>query len=279
MENNKKKLKIAFADEKVDNSIVDYLKTFYDIEILKNPMLLAGKKGIIPDLIIFSGGEDVTPSFYNEQYQSKYTSCNFDRDVKEKYFYDFFRQYNHKIPKLGICRGAQFLTVLNGGKLIQHVNNHKNSNHSIETIYGTIINIPSDHHQMMFPYILKENSYQLIGYSERYLSNIYFNGQDKNIELPSNFLEPEIVYYNNTNSLCIQSHPEWAINSKDSNYLLKIIDKLLFNNKKNSFDEDYYIEKNSFDNHLKETIKGVSSDSVFNEIKQKYHVKKFFNEE
>jgi hypothetical protein len=61
---------------------------------------------------------------------------------------------------------------------------------------------------MMYPFDMESSKYQIIGHSKYHLSDKYLNGKDQNIELPSNFVEPEIVYYPETKSLCIQGHPE-----------------------------------------------------------------------
>ncbi len=239
MEDNKKELKIFFADYNVDKNIVKYLQRIFNIEIIteKIDKKIFLKK--LPDLIIFTGGEDVTPSLYGEK-NGKFTKTNIQRDIIEKETFDYFSS----IPKLGICRGAQFLTVMNGGKLIQHVENHNNSSHSIK-IKNKVINISSDHHQMMYPFDLNSTSYELIGHSDYFLSSTYLNGQNNNIKLNSQFLEPEIVYYPYSKSLCIQSHPEWEIGSKDSDYLLELIESKLFNNKNLNNDEEYkYYEIN-----------------------------------
>ena len=134
------------------------------------------------------------------------------------------------IKKVTITKLAQFLTVMNGGKLVQHVENHNNCTHPIYLTNGDYagisLNIPSDHHQMMFPYNLPEKKYQILGHSKFFRSGVYLNGNNENIELPKEFLEPEIVYYPNTNSLAIQAHPEWMDStSKD----FKILKKLILN--------------------------------------------------
>lgn len=171
-------------------------------------------------LMMFTGGEDVTPAYYNEN-KGMYTNNNSERDEIER---EEYHRFYYKIPKLGICRGAQFLTVMTGGKLIQHVTGHNNTT---DRIYygGTSINIPSDHHQMMYPFNLNKEDYEILGYSLFHKSDVYLNGENENIELPENFLEPEIVYYQNSNSLCIQSHPEWIRDSNDGS--LKIIINLI----------------------------------------------------
>lgn len=247
---DKKKLNVVFANNKVDQAVLDYLSSIYDIKIVENYTKLDKKTLPLVDLIIFTGGEDVHPAMYGENL-GKYTHTNESRDILERKAFDFQRSFHNKIPKLGICRGAQMLTVLSGGRLIQHVLNHNNSRHLIELRNGNHLEIPSDHHQMMFPYYLNSDKYELLGWSERFMSNIYFNGNNENIELPKGFLEPEIVYYKNTNSFCIQAHPEWDINSSSSKYLLKQIDFYLFNkNKEENINQEEFIVVDS----LPETV-------------------------
>lgn len=177
------------------------------------------------DLVVFTGGADVSPRLYNEQ-KGKYTNINEKRDKIEK---DYFNAFKY-IPKLGICRGSQFLTVMNGGKLIQHVSGHTQS-HSMEmkdspfSITQTF-EITSTHHQMLFPFNLK--NYELIAWAKTFRSDTYLDGKDKEINLPKQFLEPEIVYYPNTNSLAIQGHPEFESCPKSTSNMCKnLIHKFL----------------------------------------------------
>jgi GMP synthase-like glutamine amidotransferase len=249
----KKTLNVHFSANLVDDSIVKFLKQEFDINIVnlsQNEITNPKKESVellkTIDLIIFTGGEDVNPAYYDESI-GKYTHINNKRDNLE------FSLLNPRklpssiirtIPKLGICRGAQLLTVHNGGKLIQHVEGHKNNNQVIEVVVtsGLTINIEvsSDHHQMMFPYNLPESHYELIGYSKKFQSNTYLNGANEEIKLPKNFLEPEIIYYKNKNSLCIQAHPEWCIGSEGSNYCLKLINKYLLKNENKNEKKSLY---------------------------------------
>lgn len=182
------------------------------------------------DLVLFTGGEDVDPGYYNEN-KGKFTGVNKSRDDKESR-YMFYPEYTKNVPKLGICRGSQFLTVMSGASLIQHVNGHAIGQlHPIiiNGIYDNlVVDITSTHHQMMFPYSLPKDNYEIIGTSSKFLSNTYLNGNDKEKELPINFEECEIVYYKNTNSLCIQGHPEMAhCPDETKNICLDIIDHYL----------------------------------------------------
>lgn len=178
------------------------------------------------DIYVHTGGADVNPKLYNEE-MGNFTSINRDRDEENMSMFNIAQKYN--ILQVGICRGAQFLTVANGGKLIQHVENH-NQDHNIElnikeinsclnnNYYlvdepgdeSMVLKMTSTHHQMMFPFNLDKNYYKILAHSEYNRSNIYLNGKNENINLPSNFVEPEIVWYPNSKSLAIQGHPEYG---------------------------------------------------------------------
>ena len=65
--------------------------------------------------------------------------------------------------------------------------------------------VSSDHHQMMHPFNLNHSKYEILGYSEE-ISSIYQNGNEEEISMT---LEPEVIWFPETKSLCVQSHPEW----------------------------------------------------------------------
>lgn len=196
----------VLVNGKIDNSsYIDFLQKNFKINILYSNKLKGGEK---IDLILLTGGEDVCPDYYN-QGTGSHTKYNKDRDSYEtKYLIKSYPE----IPKLGICRGAGLLTALSGGSLIQHVEGHSNGQlHEIQinTMYDSnVFAITSTHHQMMYPFSMDSSKYQIIGHSKYHLSDKYLNDHDENIDLPVNFVEPEIVYYPETKSLCIQGHPE-----------------------------------------------------------------------
>ena len=213
-------LNIVIADDSSSLEYVSYLNEKYEVTVhksqdVKNP------KDI--DLVLFTGGEDVNPAQYGENV-GKYTYINSNRDNKE---IETFNKFSGNSLLLGICRGNQLLTVLSGGKLIQHVEGH-GRDHSMILNNRFTYKITSSHHQMIYPFDLNEKDYELIAYSEYFQSKTYLNGNNEEIELPNNFLEPEIVYYKNTNALCIQGHPEWShCEKKTSIMCLNLIDKYL----------------------------------------------------
>lgn len=155
------------------------------------------------DIVLFTGGEDVDPSLYNcEKHISTYS--NLQRDLKEK---AIFEQVKPDQLCVGICRGSQFLCVMNGGLLIQNVDNHAMfGTHQIynhET--GNSYDITSTHHQMQYPFNLETKDYTPLYYSLR-RSNYYEGDGIRRVPF-----EPEIVLYHvkdKPRCLAIQGHPE-----------------------------------------------------------------------
>ena len=248
----KQSINIVIADDASSLDYVAYLKQKYEVTVhkiadVKNP------KDI--DLVLFTGGEDVNPANYGESV-GKHTGINQKRDQKEM---DTFYRFKGNSFLLGICRGSQLLTVLNNGRLIQHVEGHCRD-HSILVRGGLRYNITSSHHQMLYPFNLNEKDYELIAYSEYFQSKTYLNGNNEEIELSKDFLEPEIVYYKNTDSLCIQGHPEWNhCEKRTSNFCLNLIDKYLQEFKKSK--EGVVLNNHHTSSH----IQGSWDDSSYND--------------
>jgi len=209
MKETKKQLIYIGVESALTEQEYEFFSTYFEVKTILFKQLLDSAPDVKLSFLYFSGGADVNPSLYGEKI-GKYTSIDKKRD---EICAEIFHIYN-QIPKLGICRGAQFLTVMNGGKLIQHVEGHISS-HEISYImngnnYPSSLNITSTHHQMMFPFNLENNRYTLLAWATKFQSMVYLNGDNEQISLPEKFVEPEIVYYNKTNSLAIQGHPEYS---------------------------------------------------------------------
>jgi GMP synthase-like glutamine amidotransferase len=182
------------------------------------------------DLIIFTGGADVSPDLYGE-HQNYKTHCNPYRDFGEIAIYNKALAYG--IPMLGICRGAQLLTVMAGGTLVQHAENHAIAEtHGIAFTDGSNpIEITSTHHQMMYPFFLPDENYELIAYSSKQRSESYEKARGKTFSYMP--YEPEIVYYNKINALCIQGHPERMTNvPRTINKIHNLINQYLYDGEK-----------------------------------------------
>jgi gamma-glutamyl-gamma-aminobutyrate hydrolase PuuD len=177
------------------------------------------------DLIMFTGGEDVDPALYGESVGYR----TYINPVRDAYEIEMFQEaLRLKKKMIGICRGSQFLTVMAGGKLVQDVNNHGIAGtHEIYLPFeDDDISITSTHHQMLYPFDIDKKDYLILGYTKNPLSTSYLNGNNEEIKLPKDFVEPEIVLYKNINALAIQGHPEMMNQYSPS---IKELKKMLIN--------------------------------------------------
>lgn len=178
------------------------------------------------EVVLFTGGEDVDPSLYNCEKHHK-TYSNLQRDLEEK------KVFESVVPGkqvcLGICRGSQFLCVMNGGLLVQHCENHAiGYTHGI-TDGKVCYQITSTHHQMQYPYNLKSSDYNVLYKSEDFRSNVYEGEKIDSDNIYHNG-EPEIVYYHKDGlpkCLAVQGHPEMIPNSPVAKMINNLVKKLV----------------------------------------------------
>jgi len=152
------------------------------------------------DLVVFTGGADVTPSIYGD-FQHKYTSNSPHRDeAEQRVFHECIRL---KIPMVGICRGGQFLNVMSGGRMYQHVGRHTAPHEITDLQTGEVVLVSSTHHQMMMPSPkgLLVASSRLGGEREWYEGEVFKKDVSKE--------DIEVVFYEHTKALCFQPHPEF----------------------------------------------------------------------
>ena len=169
-------------------------KVFPDAQLI-GPDDVVNHKISKGDIVIFHGGTDINAALYGEV-PSKYNdSPDHGRDAYEIDIYKECVEVGAFC--LGICRGAQLLCVLNGGKLIQHIadGSHRMCNHELtftkdNLFYDRPITTNSDHHQAMLP--SKEGV--LIAYHKDIC---------------------EMVWYPLTSTFCVQGHPEWLSDSEE----------------------------------------------------------------
>jgi GMP synthase-like glutamine amidotransferase len=176
------------------------------------------------DLVVFGGGQDVHPELYGHKdvgsYVDKYPG---HRDEFERVV--FSKAISSNIPMFGICRGAQLVCALSGGKLIQDVTNHGGGQHAIQTEDGRQLLITSTHHQMMYPY---GTEHELVAWAKRRSRHYTWDGKD---QIPEDFKEPEVVYFKQTNALGMQGHPEYYDDVMDPAvvYTRELVNKYLLN--------------------------------------------------
>lgn len=171
-------------------------------------------------LVVFTGGEDVWPELYGENCRPE-TYYSTQRDLYEGKMFELAQKHN--IPCVGICRGAQFLCVKNGDKLIQDITGH-GGKHYLETSDGRILQCNSTHHQMQLP----GKTAVPLAWSAKKLSKHYKNGDG----LTEVDREYEVVYYPKINSVGIQFHPEWLGDEHEAvKYSQEVVKKYLFADK------------------------------------------------
>lgn len=167
-------------------------------------------KGV--DLVQFTGGEDVSPKLYGEADHPK-TYTNPLRDKREILVYRLALKKG--IPMAGICRGAQFLNVMCGGKLWQDVDNHAiaGTHEAVDVISGEVFDVTSTHHQMMalnHDSLAKGHSFVVAQAREStYRTKMLENGRPMRV-MDKRAPDMEVICYKEpARALCFQPHPEY----------------------------------------------------------------------
>lgn len=171
-------------------------------------------KNLHKKVAIFWGGADVSPVLYKRDVSNKCGGTDIDNDLSQAEI--MMNNIDNGIPIIGICRGAQLLNVVNGGILVQHIEGHTNP-HTVSIrcdIKGykkdiTCDKVSSTHHQMMIPH---ESGIILGTDTKRINKGVHWD----NVNDPHLYNTGiEVVYYPETNCLCIQPHPEWMSEDND----------------------------------------------------------------
>ncbi len=161
------------------------------------------------DLVQFTGGTDVSPYLYGEKHVHPRTHSLAERDKKEAIVYAVALRAS--LPMAGICRGAQFLNVMCGGKLWQDVSGHASGSPHIilDMVTNEEFRATSTHHQMM----IVGRAGKVIGVADesKWRSSMSKNGVVISHKLKEiKDFDPEIVIYDEAKVLCFQPHPEFA---------------------------------------------------------------------
>lgn len=177
------------------------------------------------EVVMFTGGEDVDPSLYGCEKHPR-TYSNPSRDLAEK---AIFEKVNPKTQVcVGICRGSQFLCVMNGGLLVQDCLGHAiGCTHEIRNDSSSY-QITSTHHQMQYPYVLDRKDYEILYHGVGDVANI--SGDKIDSDKIYSTGEPEIVYYHKEGlpkCLAVQGHPEMIPNSPVARMISNLIISLV----------------------------------------------------
>lgn len=174
------------------------------------------------DLVVFTGGPDVNPIYYDEEKHFT-TSFNAKRDESDLKLYE--KCLNQGIPMFGVCRGAQFLHVMNGGKLYQDIDGHTGDHQIWDTRQKRIVGRTSSvHHQACIPNpgggmeILAD----CFKSTERWLN--------PSRKRTGNEFDVEAFWYRDTCCLGVQGHPEYKGYFSYLQWTLQQINDLILEN-------------------------------------------------
>jgi len=182
------------------------------------------------DALVVWGGEDISPTIYGD----KVSAANgadarlSHRDIVEKAAVE--ECIKRDIPIIGVCRGAQLVCALAGGRLIQHVENH-GRRHLLSTFDGRDDIVTSSvHHQMMYPF---DVDHEMIAWAQKPRSRgCYIIGDDTSDPRMEDKVEPEIVWFPKIKALAIQGHPEFHSDPENDpfvQYCMQLVHKFILN--------------------------------------------------
>ena len=184
------------------------------------------------DLVVFTGGVDVDPALYGAKPHPLTERPDPARDQADIEAYA--KCLHLGVPMLGICRGAQFLCVMNGGKLYQHVDNH-NGNHVMWDLRNKMMleKVSSVHHQMVMADV--SNGMEIIATA----SKARVRHIDANKRVEGTQADVEAFFYPDTACIGIQGHPEYQGYNHFAKWSMDLIEDLICENPRIGMSKGY----------------------------------------
>lgn len=163
-----------------------------------------------PDAIFFMGGTDVDPAVYGAVREPTTQHPDKRRDEFEVAVYEMFK--DSSVYLFGICRGAQLLNVLNGGKMIQECGYRGGE----APIYINGFVLDSEEWEVKALHTVCHHQGIIV---DKGKVHPYIKARSED-DLDYLF------YYPETRSLGIQGHPEWGAEHTESLFM-KAIEKVM----------------------------------------------------
>jgi GMP synthase-like glutamine amidotransferase len=216
-----KKLTLGYCPVGHDTSPFD------DVFALQQDVSKVGFDGV--DAVVFWGGTDIHPDL-SGHLTSKKSQAGLKPSQRDIFEWNAMKYCKaHKIPMIGVCRGAQMLCCAAGGWLIQHCHGHNMGPHAMITDEGVILKTTSAHHQMMYPF---DVPHKILATTTHHHSDTYLDGLDKQVDMLGK-TEVEVCWFPDIRGLAIQGHPEWVANDSEfgmycndlvREYILQLVD-------------------------------------------------------
>lgn len=195
----------------------DPFQIFGRIRHAAGPDDITDEKGVV----LLHGGVDISPAIYGEKAQAE---CQVGDDLSfrdENEIAIIRKAWKMGLPIIGICRGAQLLCAVDGGKLAQHIHNHVGRDHTITDLKtGDVYKANSAHHQMMQP--STTTGAEILAIDDYVTSGTDAEGKTYRIKEV-----PEIVHFPQLRALGIQGHPEWKVGSPYTKYCAQLIERYI----------------------------------------------------
>lgn len=196
------------------DSVHSLLSKHFGYEAVQNP-----EKA---DIVVWNGGADIGTSIYGEEPIDRWIPR--EQSIRDHREIDMFESF-HASGKLllGVCRGAQLLNCLSGGKLYQDVNHHTRDHDMVVLETGETIRITSTHHQQM----RAGPDAEIICVANESTKKAWDGGMLV-IEPATrvvDYQDLEVVWYPKTRALCVQGHPEYVPETRFARYVGELIAK------------------------------------------------------
>ena len=175
----------------------------------------------LADVIIFNGGADIGTIIYGEKPIGR--GIPEQASPRDRLEMEIFYKYKGGSKLLlGICRGAQLLNCLNGGKLWQDADNHGRSHYMTILATGQRMYVTSTHHQMMRP----GKTGKVLAVADcarnKYADHDQWSAKG-GVFYADDHKDTEIVWYPSSGSLCIQGHPEYVPGSDFATFCIDMV--------------------------------------------------------
>lgn len=229
----RKKIGISFTEAGFQN----YWNWFTAAELAEDMELLelSFEKGNVEDIekcdgFVLTGGIDVTPSISGgaEDYPHRPAVFSPERDEFERQIYEFAK--TKRLPIIGVCRGMQYINILEGGAVFDDIGAPENELHKkgeldkvheIKVVTGSLLEsvigqdqglVNSAHHQAVNP--------------DRLGQNLMINAY----AVSGNGIVEGLEYKDKTNSgfmIAVQWHPERMKEKENDPFSQKIKEQFI----------------------------------------------------
>jgi len=183
----------------------------YDYQKISNYL------SIIDGLMVVGGHMDIHPNRYNDDFVHSTIKLNL---IRENFEYEFVKEaLNTRLPIFGICNGMQLISILKGGKIIQHIPDnpqlmdHEQSHFVEFKEYGKPYHELKIEKNSQFYKIVEQEKFSANSSHHQAIGNVG-NGLKVVATAPDGVIE---AFENPHHPFCIgvQWHPEYQTSSAD----------------------------------------------------------------